>query len=329
MLRALILLGMTVIAQLLLAQNNDKNPATTDIPKAFENVHVERTKVPFKNPDFKIRNSGGHLQGVQYYTNGTTEFVIVSGSSDSSSYYAMIDIADSVQKVVRYHEMMETPYDHAGGFQVIGDFLVIGVEDNLDKNTSKILFYNISNPGVSDVEPVITINRDGEFKTKTAGAVGITFFDTQHLLAVATWDANTIDFYWSNAKPLYDPACKFELIQTWTPNKGEKDEWIDKWWRSYQGINLFTGADGKMYMLAFFRSKDGNFVDLFELSFSQETLKFTLKKTASKQFYVADGNHFRNGGGVRLVGPEELNIYTIPINIGKKKTVIDWFDNKQ
>lgn len=329
MLRSAFLLGMMVSTLLLSAQNNDKNPTTTDIPKALENVRVERTKVPFKNPDFDIRNQGGHLQGVQYYTNGNTEYVIVSGSSDSSSYYAMIDISDSVQKVVRYNVLMQTPYDHAGGFQVIGDFLVVGVEDNLDKNTSKILFYNISNPGVSDVEPVITIDRDGEFKTKTAGAVGITFFDTQHLLAVATWDANTIDFYWSNAKPLSDPACKFELIQTWTPTKGEKDEWIDKWWRSYQGINLFTGADGKMYMLAFFRSKDGNFVDLFELSFSQETLKFTLKKTASKQFYVADGNHFRNGGGVRLVGPDELNIYTIPRNIGKKKTVIDWFDNKQ
>lgn len=329
MLRSVFLLGMMVSTLLLSAQNNDKNPTTTDIPKALENVRVERTKVPFRNPDFEIRNEGGHLQGVQYYTNGTKEYIIVSGSSDSSSYYAMIDISDSVQKMVRYNVLMQTPYDHAGGFQVIGDFLVIGVEDNLDKNTSKILFYNISNPGVSDVEPVITINRDGEFKSKTAGAVGITFYDTQHLLAVATWDANTIDFYWSNAKPLSDPACKFELIQTWTPTKGEKDEWVDKWWRSYQGINLFTGADGKMYMLAFFRSKDGNFVDLFELSFSQETLKFTLKKTASKQFYVADGNHFRNGGGVRLVGPDELNIYTIPKNIGKKKTVINWFDNRE
>ncbi len=328
MLKIVLLFVMMVSMLVLSAQNNDKNPATTDIPKAYENVHVERTKVPFKNPDFDIRNQGGHLQGVQYYTNGTKEYVIVSGSSDSSSYYAMIDITDSVQKVVRYNVLMQTPYDHAGGFQVIGDFLVIGVEDNLDKNTSKILFYNISNPGVSDVSPVLTIDRDGEFKTKTAGAVGITFYDTQHLLAVATWDANTIDFYWSNAKPLGDPDCKFELIQTYTPTKGEKDEWVDKWWRNYQGINLFTGVDGKMYMMAFFRSKDGNFVDLYEVSFSQETLKFTLKKTTSKQFYVADGNNFRNGGGVRLVGPEELNIYTIPKNISKKKTVIDWFDNK-
>jgi len=320
--------GLMVLSLFAAAQNNDKNPATTDIPKAFENVKVERTKVPFKNPDFEIRNEGGHLQGVQYYTNGITEYMIVTGSSDSSAYYAMIDIADTVQKVVRYNVLMHTPLDHAGGFQVVGDFLVVGVEDNLDKNSSKILFYNISNPGVSDLAPAITIDRNGEFKTKTAGAVGITFYDTQHLLAVATWDANTIDFYWSNAKPVSDPNCKFELIQTYTPTRGEKDEWINKLWPSYQSINLFTGADGKIYMMAFFRSKDGNFVDLFEVAFSQETLKFTLKKTASKQFYVADGNNFRNGGGVRLVAPDELNIYAIPRNLGKKKTVIDWFDKK-
>jgi hypothetical protein len=328
MLRVALFFGLMLPSILTMAQNNDKNPATTDIPKAFENVKVERTKVPFKNPDFTIRNEGGHLQGVQYYTNGTTEYMIVTGSSDSSSYYAMIDITDTVQKVVRYNVLLNTPLDHAGGCQVIGDFLVVGVEDNLDKNSSKILFYNISNPGVSDLAPAITIDRNGEFKTKTAGGVGITFFDTQHLLAVATWDANTIDFYWSNAKPLSDPNCKFELIQTYTPTKGEKDEWINKLWPSYQGINLFTGADGKIYMMGFFRSKDGNFVDLFEVSFSNETKKFTLKKTVSKQFYVADGNNFRNGGGVRLVGPDELNIYSIPRNIGKKKTVIDWFDKK-
>ncbi len=321
-----LLIGLLLQSVALLAQTNDKNPTNTDIPTAFQNVAVERTKITFNNPDFKIRGEGGHLQGVQYYTNGITEYMIVSGSSDSTSYYAMIDIA--TQKVVRYHEMTTTPLDHAGGIQVIGDFLVVGVEDNLDKNSSKILFFDISKPGVSDLAPALTIDRSGEFKTKTAGAVGITHFDTQHLLAVATWDAATIDFYWSNAKPLSDPACRFELIQTWTPTKGEKDDWIDKWWRSYQGINLFTGADGKMYMFAFFKSKDGNFADLFEISFSNETKKFTLKKTASKQFFVADGNHFRNGGGVRLVGTDELHVYSIPSNIKKKKTVIDWYKKK-
>lgn len=322
----MLLVGLLLSGIGLGAQTNDKNLSTTDIPKALENVKVERTKITFSNPDFEIRNDGGHLQGVQYYTNGTTEYMIVSGSSDSTAYYAMIDIA--AQKVVRYNEMSLTPLDHAGGFQVIGDFLVVGVEDNLDKNASKVLFYNISKPGETDLAPVYSIHRGGEFKTKTAGAVGITFYDTQHLLAVASWDANTIDFYWSNAKPLGDPACRFELIQTHTPTKGEKDEWVDKWWRSYQSINLFTGADGKMYMIGFFRSKDGNFTDLYEVNFSDETKKFTLKKLSSKQFYVADGNHFRNGGGIRLVGPDELHVYTIPTNIKKKKTVINWYPKK-
>ncbi|CAN5375414.1 hypothetical protein BH09BAC1_BH09BAC1_23750 [soil metagenome] len=323
----LLLVVLMVAALNLWAQPNDKNTNETDIPKALENVRVERTKIVFSNPDYDIANGGGHLQGVQYYSNGTTEYVIVSGSSDSVSYYAMVDI--KAQKVVRYKELLRTPFDHAGGFQVIGDFLVIGVEDNLDKNSSKVLFLDISRPGESDNAPLITIDRGGEFKTKTAGAVAITHFDTQHLLAVATWDASTIDFYWSNAKPLNDPACKFELIQTWTPTKGEKENWIDKWWRSYQSINLFTGADGKMYMFAFFKSKDGNFTDLFEVSFSSETKKFTLVKVASKQFYVADGNNFRNGGGVRLVGADELHVYSIPHNIKKKKTVIDWYQRKK
>jgi len=308
------------------AQPTDKNPNDTDIPKALENVKVERTKIVFTNPDFDIYTERGHLQGIQYYTNGTTEYVIVTGSSDSSAYYAMVDIA--AKKVVRYNIVGRNPMDHAGGFQVIGDYLVVGVEDNFDKSTSQILFYDISQPGVSDLAPVHTIERGGEFKTKTAGAVGITHFDTQHLLAVATWDANTIDFYWSNTKRLGDPDCKFELIQTWTPTKGEKDEWTDKWWRSYQNINLFTGADGKMYMFAFYKNKDGNFTDLFELAFSAETKKFTLKKLLAKQFYVADGNNFRYGGGVRLVGPDELHVYAIPKNIKKKKTVINWYQKR-
>lgn len=309
------------------AQTNDKNPTTTDIPLALKNVHVERTKIVFNNPDFDIPKDGGHLQGVQYYTNGTTEYMIVSGSSDSVAYYAMIDIA--AKKVVRYNKLATTPLDHAGGIQVIGNFLVVGVEDNLDKNSSKVLFYDISNPGVSDVAPVLAIDRGGEFKTKTAGAVAITHFDTQHLLAVASWDAETIDFYWSNAKPLGDPACNFGLVQTWTPTKGAKDDWVDKWWRSYQCINLFTGADGKMYMFGFFRSKDGNFTDLFTVDFDNETKKFTLVKIASKQFYVADGNHFRNGGGVRLVGPDELHVYSVPRNIKPKKTVINWYPKRK
>jgi hypothetical protein len=328
--RKLFMLRITVLGVFFLcfvglvsAQSIDKNYVGLNIPLTFQQIHTFPEHLFFDNPDFKVYSRNGHLQGIQYYSNARGKYLVLSGSSDSVAYYVMVDI--KLGRVVRYNQIGNAPYDHAGGFQCIGDFLVVGTEDNAAKDASKIVFYDLSNPGQSDVVPVYTLSRGGQFKSKTAGALGITHYKAHHLMAVVSWDAATIDFYQSNGKPMHDKDFEMKLAYTWFPTKENKFGWLNQNWGSYQGISLFTGAGEKLYLFAFSLNGFRNEIDLFEVIESADT--YSLKKIATRHFR-AGKNSFRYGAGMQISGNGELYMYSTPYRLKKKKNMVNRYKSR-
>jgi len=301
------------------AQSIDKNYVGSNIPLSFQQIHTFPDHLFFDNPDFKVYSRNGHLQGIQYYSNARGKYLVLSGSSDSVAYYVMVDI--KLGKVVRYNQIGNTPYDHAGGFQCIGDFLVVGIEDNAAKDASKIAFYDLSNPGQSDVAPVYTLARGSQFKSKTAGALGITHYKERHLMAVVSWDAATIDFYQSNGKSMSDKDFEMKLAYTWFPTKENKEGWLNPGWGSYQGISLFTGEGNQLYLFAFSLNNLRSEIALFEVH-ELEDGSYTLKKMDTRRFH-AYKNSFRYGTGMQISENGELYMYSTPYRLKTKKNMVN------
>lgn len=298
------------------AQAIDNNYVAADLPQAFQGLAATPQRLPFVNSDFEVYTKGGHVQGIQYYRSSDAEYVVISGSSDKAGYYVMVDLGKA--RLVRYNKIDITPYDHAGGFQLVGDFMVIGVEDNLNKDASKIVFYNLSKPGESDLKPTHTILRGKAFKSKTAGAVGISQYRDHHLMAVLSWDAATVDFYKSNGKPIRDSAFEMSLVYTWLPVVENKKDWSSSSWSSYQAVSLFAGANDNLYLFGFARKGFQDVADLFEVQESQG--RYSLQKIGTRQF-KAGKYSFRYGAGMSISSQGKLFLYATPYRLRKKNVV--------
>jgi hypothetical protein len=159
----------------------------------FKNLDSKPEIISYSNT-LEINNSGGHLQGIQSIQNNDGKYFVLSGSSDSYSYFAVVKQGDK-NEVISVNKLMDKPFKHAGGFQIFQNYMAVGIEDNDAKDKSKVCIYDISNPEKPAGKPVAVIERAGEPKRSTAGCVGITKHKDQILLAVGDWDTKNIDFY--------------------------------------------------------------------------------------------------------------------------------------
>ena len=266
--------------------------------------------------------NGGHLQGIQRGVAGDRPYLVLSGSSDTESYFVTLvfdsdkeaALSEQSAESVHYPTISKDPLRHAGGIQLIGDILVVGAEDNEGKNHSAVFFYDLSNPRVPK-ELKVKVERLGEPYRSTAGAVGIVKQEDRHILAVATWDADTIDFYTSNGLPLCDEGCQFNFMKRWEIAAADKTEWIDQNWGHYQGLNLFSDMAGNLYAAGFNDLVNADWMDLYALNLAHTPDKM-LVKVGKKRVALTKGSHFRYGGGLWLRSSDELVGYATERNVG-------------
>lgn len=265
----------------------------------------------------EVNNSNGHLQGIQSIKgNNGIKYFIVSGSSDTCSYSAVVKMGDE-NKVYSITNLMDKPFVHAGGFQIFKNYMAVGIEDNTLKNKSEVHIYDVSNPEKPLEEPIAIISRKGEILRSTAGCVGITNYKNLTLLAVGDWDTKNIDFYTADLKNAEPP--EFKLIFTIDSDNISREGWINNSWHSYQNINLFNIGD-KLYLIGLGQNtKSENIADLFELS-EYSADNFSLKKVACKIFDCTDECSFKAGAGVYYKNGE-LEIYACGYNIQQASTI--------
>jgi hypothetical protein len=316
---------------------NHENTKMIDVLSSFERQSDDATVIEFAKEGWSLP-SGGHLQGIQRVDVPSKipgempkEYFIISGSSDSEAYFIVVGRTSAGYSVVQKKMVCADPYRHAGGIQIIGDYLVVGVEDNLEKDRSQVYFLDIANPEKPIGDPIITIQRKGAEKRATAGAVAIVKRVTDHLLIVGSWDSDTLDFYESNGVALgeRDPKgkskCEFTYWRTWNKNDACKKDWCDDTWGSYQNLNLISDVNDRLFLLGYYctAEEEEDYVDLYSLDLSKPSSEM-IKKESSKRVKCKGGASFKYGGGVYIKDEKSLMSYACERNC-RGKTIINEF----
>ncbi|MCP5063625.1 MAG: hypothetical protein GY936_14355, partial [Ignavibacteriae bacterium] len=246
-----------------------------------ENIDSIPVSISFQNK-MDVNNNGGHLQGVQYYKYNQNEYLYLSGSSDSNSYYSIVKMGVE-SSVISVNNILPKPYKHAGGFQISNNIMAIGVEDNSARDKSKVFIYGIDNPEKPPEEPLTIIERNGEEKRATAGCVGIIAISDYILVVVGDWDTENLDFYRININMLGTEEGIFKHVHSIDMKKTNKSYWINDNWLPYQNINFIKDSSENLY-LAGMASNDNNenILDVFRIE-SIDYSKFSLTKILTKK----------------------------------------------
>lgn len=294
-----------------------------DMKAAFEKIPAQASALTFDRGGFNFPR-GGHLQGIQIRYDAADDryFVFLSHDSATVAYLAVVEFPGNLSgpgRLVHVHTFpgdgRSPPLRHAGGIQLAGDVLAVGLEDNQQKTRSEIQFWNVAQPARPQQLEHLTIRRRGAPKDKTAGAVGIVKRQRDYLVAVGNWDSRAIDFYVSDGRPLDDRQCRFGFLVRWRDAAAEKDAWQpDQLFASYQAIHLAADAKGKLFLIAPHTTGGQNAVDLFALDLDAASSRL-LSKRQTKPLRLPAGNSFRAAGGAWF-GPEEINVLSSPRNIG-------------
>ncbi|MBN2329072.1 MAG: hypothetical protein JXR73_18170 [Candidatus Omnitrophica bacterium] len=312
------LILMALIAACTFSESEEAAPMLNDPLAALERLSLNTETIRIVRDSSVDIPAGGHLQGVQAFCDPRTKrrAFFLSGSSNSDGYILTVLAGEGLQGEGRLVQCTRLPSDgqspplkHAGGFQILGDFLVAGNEDNEDRKRSEIQFWNLSDPSRPKLLPHLTIQRRSDReKIKTAGAVGIVKTAAVYWLAAASWDADTVDFYRSNSYPLSDDRCRFESepVLHWSRETADREAWRpDQHFGNYQNINLLCDASQNLYLAGFERAAGGDCIDLFRLDVHQ-TSDLMLQKVASKIIPLSRGASFQYGGGFWIPSPGEL-----------------------
>jgi len=281
----------------------------SDVEQLFYALPATPQQRVFTNK-IEFNNSGGHLQGVQPYFYKGQEYTYFSGSSSTYAYLAVAD-ANEVKKL---HKLMFKPFKHAGGFQISGNWLAVGIEDNDARTTSVVQIYNIADPLAELGAPVATIERAGERERATAGAVAIQELDETLWVLVGDWSNRHVDFYKADISAttkqlVFHKQGEVDMINC------SKDGWKNDVARPYQNINLLKVSD-HLYLVGLSRGEAGD-VDIADV-FAIDGLsgsKPVLTKILSREFKAVPETRFVWGAGVSMDEQKRLTLYSCAQNI--------------
>ncbi|MFC4874913.1 hypothetical protein [Negadavirga shengliensis] len=321
-----------VMAKMLLVSlGSAEGVVNDDFPKAFEQLASEANTLRIRG-NFDIDQTGGHLQGIQPYSKNGQNYVYMSGSSSKVAFMTLAQLGDDT-KVVAVDTLMLDPYRHAGGFQIFDQYLAVGIEDNHLRNTSKVVIYDLEEVPKPWIKPLHVIDRDGEYESVTAGAVGITKVREHILIAVANWDCRNIDFYVCPWRTFQKGSGVFHLIQSMDTAQMPRENWSDPQWHSYQNLNLFTDTGGEVYMVGFGKNeKDQHVADLFLLQIATDFSEIHqpmsgmekpvgLKKLAAKTFFPSGSADFKAGAGLGWLHDGSIGLFACPYHIDGKSAI--------
>ncbi|MBC8769299.1 hypothetical protein H4O18_14980 [Arenibacter sp. BSSL-BM3] len=273
-----------------------------NVPEAFKSLNSEPELILINNK-IKVPSESGHFQGVQLIEKRGTEKLLVSGSSLTKAYVLQINLKK--RKTDKLITLMTDPYRHAGGIQVSEPYMIVGIEDNILKTTSKVCLYYYSNNALNKRQPNIIIEREGQPKQKTAGATGLLALASNYLAVVANWDSRNWDFYQIDTE-----KGEHKFLYSFTaPND----------WGSYQSINLIKD-DSAIYAIGFHKKDFAGKADLILVS-KLESFEPIMEKVDSKSFNCKNGVDFNAAVGLQVDSEGKLIIWSTQADPGRSITV--------
>lgn len=267
--------------------------------------HPEKSSFISLRNEQDIPNKGGHIQGVQLYQKGDESYYFFTGSSANQSYLAIADV--ETQKVISVQKLLDDPYRHAGGFQIIDDLLFVGIEDNVEKEKSWVLGYRILDPAKGELALLTKIKREGLYKKATAGSVAATKTKHHLWICVGNWDNHDLDVYQLALDQLGNSETIPELRFSINSEKLNRSNWVEKSWFSYQNINFFWNNES-LFLAAMAEERLGGkqLLDIFSCDVEKDELG--LKKVFHQKFPKKGEAGFRWGGGVYVDETAKLKL---------------------
>ena len=264
-----------------------------DLNTAFSQQNSEPKIIEFINSGYSI-HPGGHFQGIQRLDIAGKTYFVVSGSSEDEAYFVVVGEKSGKYEIIQKNVIGVNPYRHAGGIQVTDNYLFVGIEDNQKQNISQVLIFDISQPEQPIGKPITIIQREGQRKRATAGAVAMTRMDDGYLLVVGSWDSDTLDFYVSKDNTLNEFGFQF----TWDRGKANRDGWSDNIWGNYQNLNLMKDTNDSIFLIGYYFDEENkmDYADLYSLH-PEKAVPEILIKENSRQMNCRDGASFRYCGG--------------------------------
>jgi hypothetical protein len=329
----------------------DVNPCISSVRAAFLQVSTQGEKLGFhhiQTPGAYQQPGSSHYQGIQRLRRGN--FLAVSGSTSQAGELMIVHLPSRVgigrlqsnllvpnpisllpnqppadDQVVRV-ESLDRTFTHAGGFQIMGDYLAVGVETG---SKSKVLFYDLVNPSMPVKLPYKIIrNPQGQLPVdpspavlaeykRTAGAVGmVKRKDGRYLLVVGRTNSNILDFYLSTTFTMQDP--RFIPFTTWHERELRAESGMDREFGNYQNLNFVRQCDGQIFLVGLHNNTAGlniahigeDWADLFRVEFAANR-QALITKIANRHLYCKDICNLDAGGGLYVDPSDRLLIYGI------------------
>lgn len=248
----------------------------------------------------KLPPVGGHLQGIQGWNAGKAEQLILTGSSGSFAYC----LAVHQNRSNRVQQLDSFPFRHAGGCQLAGVQLFVGVEDNIAKDKSALVAVQLNDTGYSMPSRVLR-KRSGAFKRSTAGATAACFISAGKVqVAVGDWDTKNLDFYTCSTT-----ACdSVNTIQA--PDSLQLP--------AYQAINLVQEQQ-RLFLVGFAQAANRNRADLWQIEMAANKPS-SISLITSKYFKIKHAASFRYGAGLQYEDGQ-LKIYATQRSLKHRNTI--------
>lgn len=284
-----------------------------DVEKAFEDIDTTYELITITNSFPVPQEKNGHLQGAQILDKNGKRYIIVTGSSDVS--YSIVVKLDKEKgnKTISMNHLMHNPFTHAGGIQLLGHYMGVGIEDNQQKDKSKVQIYDISNPENPIENPVFELFRSGEYKRSTAGSIALIEWQQHIIMLVVDWDGKNLDFYTCPVKAWNLSNIEFKLWKSVKTATLDKGGWIDDEWRTYQNINLLCDKNNQLYALGldgFDSERNTSVADLYKLNLGniKDDIPVSMIKVSRKEFLCSATVSFSLGAGVHIIDKNSFGI---------------------
>lgn len=256
-----------------------------------------------------------HIEGMQRFrpTLGQSTYMAFSGPGDTYSHLFIAELSgtpaaagpivtggSTPQGSIIKTLDVESGWNHAGGFQISGDILAVGLEKGCEAmyrlipgmcaKDARVDFYNVSDPS-NPVKLSVYIDRSGT----TAGAVGVVKQASGAWLVIAGDDDN-------NDLTMYVQQSdgSFKSAATWSKSEMLTAPGVSGSYKSYQSMNLITDPAGTIWMVATTRSPQlvgHDYFDLFKVQPSGGG-RAQITMMDSKSVTSTGGVDFSAGAGI-------------------------------
>lgn len=251
---------------------------------------------------------GTHVQGIVH----NQDYVFLSHNRLAVQSTGMIAVISKKKGEVQY--WFDTPeeadhYPHPGGMQLIGDYLMVPVE-NGDHNQSDVHFYDLSNMTNKVPPQKLAYSLRRHNGTGAAGITNYTSGGIEYYL-MAAYDNGKLHFYKSNGLTLADPGFALSsLFETKVAEGG------------YSTICLLTDKNNGLYMIGFWTESPEldpvDYMDYYTLNIDKKSISGVVERrhmiTEHGGVVGPDGVHFRFGAGLRIMSDTSLKAFATQRN---------------